>query len=139
MVIGPDKERRPVKLFLCLHRQIVVGIPGDPRLKLVRQLWRMVAEHDDHRRLVHLPEVGDQIFNGLIRQLQQRKILIRLAAVVALAGHVAFEILVGIAAVILHGDVEQKQRFPFLLLLVEPDDLLIICLVADHVPVALGV
>jgi len=37
--------------------------------------------------------------------------------------------------VILHGNIKQKQRRPFFLFLIDPDDLFVICLVADHIPV----
>ena len=50
-------------------KTILIGVSGNPCFKRIRQFRGMIAEHNDHRRLVHLLEIPDQIGNCLIGKL----------------------------------------------------------------------
>ena len=105
----------------------------------------MVAEEHDCRRLIHLGEVADQLLHGVVAVPHERQVLVnRRILVLLLAGEVdaLVEVTVAVpvvAAVVLHRYVEHEQRRVFPLVLVQLENLLVACAVADKIAHTTGV
>ena len=97
----------------------------------------MVAEEHDGGRLVHLGEVVDEFLHGIVAVPHERQVLVnRRVLVLLLAGEVdaLVEVAVAVpvvAAVVLHRHVEHKQGSVLVLVLVQLENLLVACAVAD--------
>ena len=104
----------------------------------------MVPKQEDHGGLLHLGEIVDQVPKGVVALLDEGQVLVHggeppgqhpgelrrpLQTVPGLV----------IAAVVLHGDVKEKERLSLFLLLVQTDQALIVGLVADVLPDKAGV
>ena len=103
----------------------------------------MVAEEYDHGRLTALLIVGHQLLQSLVALQHQGEVLLR--GVVRLTqlvgyGHRLLQVVptLGVAAVVLHGDVKDKLRIP-LLRIGDLEDGLIIRLVGDVIADEVGV
>ena len=133
VVVGPEDEGH--HLFF-LGQGGIRGRPQHVGIEVGGHLGLVVAEEEDQGGLLHLGEVAEQVFEGLIALVHQGQILVdRVEAALQrpgephLPGQVRPRHLVG--GVVLHGHVEEKQRLPRLLLLIPADQVLVVALVGD--------
>ena len=85
----------------------------DEVIELLFQLWLMVAEEEDYHFAVYAAEVVYERLGLLVGELDKREILLRdgEAPLVTCNVYITFKTAVSIAAVVLHGDVEDKDAF----------------------------
>ena len=105
----------------------------------------MVAEENDRGILGNVCKIADKLLHRLVRAAHERQVGVDLlipARVLAgqadllLKGRISLAL---IAAMVLHGDVEQEERLSLRLVLVQLDDLLIACAVAHAAADALDI
>ena len=146
VVVGPDEEGDHLFLLGGGGIQKVHLAPQNGVVKLGVHLGLVVAEEADHGGLLHLGKIGDQLLQGLVALIDQVEILVhRVELPLVLSGKPDFpgEVgpLAGVAAVVLHGHVEEEEGFALLFGLVAGDEVFIVGPVGEVLPneVILGI
>ena len=93
----------------------------------------MIPEEHNDRLLICFLEIIDQLLQRLVRQFDQRQVLVEhIAAIIGrVDAFLQIRILIRVAAVILHRHIEDECRLPLFLILISIDDMLHVRIVAD--------
>ena len=121
IVVCPDHEGGHVLPLGLFHGQVVRALAKQLLIEGSGELALVVAEEDNHGGLVHLAIVVDELFQGVVRLAHERQVLLRIAAGTehgALQSDGAGQVVPAlvVAAVVLHGDVEDEVLLPLPLL-----------------------
>ena len=137
VVVCPDKEwgdqldlpRFPRIRLRCLPEQLII--------EAIRYTGLVITEEYNRSRLIRIREILDQLPDRLITLPDKREILIHLRILPCkFTGQMNAFFKIRrvdrvISAVVLHGDIEQEQRFVRLFVFIQFNHLLIVCMVAD--------
>ena len=136
VVVRPDERRGHVAQLVLLRGERAHVLTEQVVLERGAQRRPVVAEEDDHRGLVDVFKIVQQIIQRLVRVFQQRQVLVRLpVVVVAVVIDVLVEVVarVSVGAVVLHRDVIYEERLAFGLILIKIRDEPVVRHVADVV------
>ena len=103
----------------------------------------MVAVKENYRRFIYIAEILYKFLHGLVRFVHKRKILFRFRVFSGIVGqhYLLIEIveLCTVTAVVLHGYVEDKERFVLIFLLIKFYEFFVIAFVRDIVAQIFGI